>query len=224
MTETEVKSEVIETKEVPLAEPTPEEKALQPYIRKGLTVQEAGQLQKWIEEGKPGLMRQKAESLGRIYALGYTCQELHKWFPHIPLEIFLWSRVQYNWDDSRERYRITMQGRALEAALSSRQESVRLLADAVAVTNMAWRKQLMEYLGDPENAKRPDFLPDTLAGYHKLIQLMDEMAFPTTKPGSAPPPQALGPLVNINLSAPNGTTPADVAKTLIAEMQQGKKA
>jgi hypothetical protein len=199
---------------------TPQDTALTPYLKKGLTLTEAKVLSDWIEAGKPGLLKQRAEGYGQIYALGYTCEEIQKWFPNMPLPLLLYARVQFNWDDTRERYRVIMQGRALEAAVGSRNESIRLMADTIAATNMQWRRKLMDYLADPDKNKAPDFLPDTLASYQRMVDMLENLAFP--KEVNKPLPSQSGPLVNINVGAPQGVQPQDVAATLIAEMQ-GKK-
>jgi hypothetical protein len=194
---------------------------LKPYVDKGLTETEARTLKAWVDEGKPGLMKQRAESYGQIYALGYSCEEIHKWFPIMPIPLLLWARITYAWDDTRDRYRRIMQGRALEAALGARNESIRLMADTLAATNQAWRQKLMDYLADPKKEKAPDFLPTSLAAYQKMLDMMEGLAFP--KEVNKSPPPGNGPLVNINLGTPQGVEPKDVASSLIAEMQ-GKKA
>jgi hypothetical protein len=155
--------------------------------------------------------------MGQLYALGYSCEDIHRWYPQFPLPVLLWARFQYNWDDVRDRYQRVTQGKALEAALGAKTESVRLLADAIAATNLKWRRELMDYLADPENNKAPDFLPKSLSGYQNMLDMLDKLVTPPVVGDKTP----AGPLVNINLGRTLDTRadPKDVAASLIAEMK-----
>ena len=194
-----------------------ENTALEPYISRGLNQKEAETLAAWIEAGKPGLSKYRAEGMGQLYALGYSCEDIHRWYPQFPLPVLLWARFQYNWDDVRDRYQRVTQGKALEAALGAKTESVRLLADAIAATNLKWRRELMDYLADPENNKAPDFLPKSLSGYQNMLDMLDKLVTPPVVGDKTP----AGPLVNINLGRTLDTRadPKDVAASLIAEMK-----
>jgi hypothetical protein len=191
------------------------------YEGRGLTRKESETLADWIEAGKPGLSKYRAENMGNIYALGYSCEDIHRWYPTFPLSILLWARVQYGWDDVRDRYQRVTQGKALEAAIGVKTESVRLLADTIAAVNLKWRRELMDYLSDPEHNKAPDFLPKSLSGYQSLQAMMKELTDPIPSAGAG---GTAGPLVSVSVGQ-GGTVklvdPKAVADSLIAEMKNG---
>jgi hypothetical protein len=202
-------------------EVVPENQQLAPYTSHGLTLREAELVHRWIEDGKPGIARYKAENLGHLYVMGYSCEDINRWFPEYPLVILLWARVQYKWDDSRDRYQRVMQGRALEAALNAQSESVRLVADIVSATNQKWRRELMDYLADPAKAKAPEYLPKTLHQFQSMLDMLSNIVTPGQDDGKKP---GLGvptaPLVSINVSS-GKADPQEVAATMIAEMKKG---
>jgi hypothetical protein len=129
-------------------------------------------------EGKPGLSKYKAERLGEIYCLGYSCRDIQKWFPEYPLEVLLWARVHYKWDAVREQYRSVVQQDTLHAALAARMDGVRFLSDLMTATHVHWRKQLLDYIADPENAEAPKFLPKDMYGYQVLINMLKDVTTP----------------------------------------------
>lgn len=148
-------------------------------VQKGLTAEEANALTKWIDDGKPGLTKFKAERLGEIYCLGYTCQDIKKWFPEYPIEVLLWARIQFNWDDIRKQYRQVVQQETLNAALSARMESIRFLSDLITATHTMYRKQILEYIADPVNHEAPKkIIPDNIHSYGFMISLLKDITTP----------------------------------------------
>ena len=146
---------------------------------RGLTKDEAKTLTKWIEDGKPGLSKYKAERLGEIYCLGYTCQDIKKWFPEYPIEVLLWARIQYNWDDTRAQYKKIVQQETLNAAVAARMESIRFLADVISATHVKYRKELLNFIADPQNCEAPKkIVPDNIHSYGYLISLLKEVTTP----------------------------------------------
>jgi hypothetical protein len=149
------------------------------YEAKGLTKSETEILTKWIEDGKPGLSKYKAERLGEIYCLGYTCQDIKKWFPEYPLEVLLWARIQYNWDETRNQYRKVVQQETLNAALAARMESIRFLSDVISATHTKHRKAILAYIADPDHNEAPGkIVPDNIHSYGYLISLLKEITTP----------------------------------------------
>ncbi len=146
----------------------------------GLNKKEIQLLNKWIEEGKPGLTKYKAERLGEIYCLGYTCEDIRRWFPEYPIEVLLWARVNYAWDDIRTQYRKIVQQETLNAAIAARMESIRFLADVVTATHVKYRKDLLQYIADPINCEAPKkILPDNIHSYGYLINLLKDITTPS---------------------------------------------
>lgn len=149
------------------------------YESKGLTKNESELLAKWVEDGKPGLAKFKAERLGEIYCLGYTCQDIKKWFPEYPIEVLLWARIQYHWDETRIQYRKVVQQETLNAALAARMESIRFLSDVIAATHTKHRKAILSYIADPDHNEAPGkIVPDNIHSYGYLISLLKEISTP----------------------------------------------
>lgn len=175
---------------------------LAPYIDKGLTEDEAKQLKHWIDRGKPGLAKFRADRFADVYVLGYSCQDINKWFPEYPLETILWARVHFDWDAIREQYKTVRTKEVLETAMGAREEGIRFLTEVLHATHYRWRKQLLDYLANPEDKKPPDCLPGSLSQYSNLVQLMNEMlgmASPKDgKPGSKD--NAGSPLVSVTIN------------------------
>lgn len=149
------------------------------YETKGLTKDEASTLSKWIEDGKPGLTKYKAERLGEIYCLGYSCQDIKKWFPEYPIEVLLWARIQFNWDDTRAQYKKIVQQETLNAAVAARMESIRFLADVISATHVKYRKEILQFIADPTNHEAPKkIIPDNIHSYGYLVSLLKEVTAP----------------------------------------------
>jgi hypothetical protein len=144
------------------------------YKKNGLTEEEAVLLDRWVQDGKPGLIKYRAEHLARIYVLGYTTAELSKWFPDTPYECILWCKVHYKWDELRNKHLSATSERALSHAVVVKNEAIRLLADILSATHVAWRQKLMDYLSNPDKNPAPEFLPKSLMGYNQLLTLLNE--------------------------------------------------
>lgn len=185
-------------------------------VQKGLTETEAAQLNKWIAEGKPGLHKHRAESLGAIFCLGYSCQEIQRWFPEYPIEILLHARVTYDWDGARSKYRAVVHNETLAAAVSVRMESLRFLADVVAATHLKWRRELLSFMANPDKSPVPSFLPDTTGKYGNLLTMMDGLMMP---PGSSKSkdPSSTGdtatPLVSIHVGQKDGKPDINISQS-----------
>lgn len=163
-----------------------DETNLPALIKKGLSEEEAKQLNKWIEAGKPGIAKHRAERLGEVYCLGYSCQELQKWFPDYPIEVLLWARLQYNWDELRVKYRNVVQAETLNAALAARMESIRFLSDALTATHIKWRREILAYITDPDKfEKPPTILPNNLHTYGFLISILKDITAPFNTEGKS---------------------------------------
>jgi hypothetical protein len=148
-------------------------------VKKGLTEEEAKLLSNWIEDGKPGLAKYKAERLGEIYCLGYSCEDIKRWFPEYPIEVLLWAKISYNWDDTRAQYRKVVQQETLNAALSARMESIRFLADVITATHVKYRKEILNFIADPDKNEAPKkIIPDNIHSYGYLISMLKEITSP----------------------------------------------
>jgi hypothetical protein len=196
-------------------------------MAKGLTEEEAKILNRWLEEGKPGLSKYKAERLGEIYCLGYSCRDIQKWFPEYPLEVLLWARVHYKWDAVREQYRSVVQQDTLHAALAARMDGVRFLSDLMTATHVHWRKQLLDYIADPENAEAPKFLPKDMYGYQVLINMLKDVTTPAQGKKSDGGEEN-SPLVSVNISTDgkavsvSPVTQTDIKAALIKDAARAK--
>jgi hypothetical protein len=139
----------------------------------------------WMDDGKPGLAKSKGENMAALYIMGYSCREINKWFPVYDLELLLYARYQYEWDRLRNEYNEMVQKDAVRAAEGQRNESIRLLSDIMSATHMKWRRELADYLADPDNVRPPNFLPRDMAQYGKIAALLQDVVAPPLrgKPG-----------------------------------------
>lgn len=199
-------------------------------VQKGLTEDEAKALSKWIEDGKPGVSKHKAERLGEIYCLGYSCREITRWFPEFPYEIILWSRVYYKWDELRDQYRNQVQKEVLQAALNTRIDAIRFLSDIISASHLKWRKEILAYLADPEkHEKPPKILPDNIYNYSQIVnQLKELMEPPAGKKGEE---LSTSPLVSVTVNSESkkpdivvqNASPEDIKKALYEDLNGVKK-
>lgn len=170
------------------------------YTEKGFTEEEAKILKRWIDQGKPGLSKFRADKFAEIYMLGYSCQDIHKWFDEYPLETILWARYYYNWDQLRHEYKQTRTQQVLETALGAQAEGLRFLTEVMHATHYRWRKELLEYLANPDTKKPPECLPNSLSQYGNLTDLMREiMGMSPDKGKSGKNDGPSSPLVSINV-------------------------
>lgn len=169
-------------------------------VSKGLSEQEAKALSVWIEAGKPGLSKYKAEKLGDVYCLGYTCQDIKRWFPDYPIEVILWARVHYCWDDLRAKYRSVVQQETMNAALTARMESIRFLTDVITATHVKFRQDILKYIADPDNVEAPKtkLIPDNIHSYGFLMTLLKEMVTPNQDKNKT---ESAMPLVTVNVNS-----------------------
>lgn len=170
-------------------------------LEKGFTDEELEALTKWIDAGKPGLAKSRADRMGEIYLLGYSCQDLHKWFPEYPLETLLFARAQYDWDRLREEYKKNIQAQTLNVAMQSRLESIRFLSEVVAATHVKWRQQIMTYLANPEREKPPDCLPKGIQSYGTAVNLLKDLVTPPVEKKGAQSPENASPLVSVTVKS-----------------------
>lgn len=148
-------------------------------IKFGLTPEEAKVLSKWIAEGKPGLTKYKAERLGEVYCLGYSCQDIKRWFPEYPIEVLLWARVTYGWDEIKAQYRSVVQQETLNAAITARMESIRFLSDVITATHLKYRKELLNFIADPEKNECPKkIIPESMHTYGFMLNILKEITAP----------------------------------------------
>jgi hypothetical protein len=153
----------------------PKNEVLESFAKKGLTPQESLALYRWCLKGKPGLAKSRAEHLGEIFILGYSVQDINKWFPEYTIPTLLYARVQYDWDRLRDEYRRTIYDQTLKTALTTRMESLRFLSDYLTATHKSWSRELMDYLADPDNVPRPAFLPATIYVYSQAIAMFESL-------------------------------------------------
>lgn len=190
-------------------------------VKRGLTDDEAKVLSKWIEEGKPGLTKYKAERLGEIYCLGYDCQDIQRWFPEYPLPVLLYARITYNWDDTRLQYRKVVQQETLQAAVAARMESIRFLADVISATHLKYRKDILAFIADPENHEPPKkIIPDNIHSYGFMINMLKEITAPAQDKNMT---DKSVPLVTVNVNSDKPEISLgqanhdDIKKALMAE-------
>lgn len=207
------------------------ESSVPALIEKGLTEDEAKLLSKYLEEGKPGLAKSRAERMAEIYCLGYSCQEINRWFPEYPLEILLYARVHYGWDQIREKYLSSVQQEVLNSSLAVRMDTMKFLQELLTATHVKWRKELLDYIADPETKKAPDFIPKNLYGYGQIIETLNKVvrvAGPESKGGGL----GESPLVSINVGQNqegkpdiviSNPTQEDVRAALLAEAKAKKR-
>lgn len=204
---------------------------LTPFVEKGMTEDEAKLLTRWIQQGKPGLSKFRADKFAEIYVLGYSCQDIHKWFDEYPLETILWARFHYDWDALRADYKKVRTRQVMETALGVQEEGVRFLTELLHATHYRWRKELMEYLANPDTKKAPDCLPNSLSQYASLTNLMREvmgMAGPKDGKGNNKDSQPSSPLVSIHMNdekKPSITVagPEDVKSAILEDVKNAER-
>jgi hypothetical protein len=205
-------------------------KALEVYTRAGLSVEEAKEVQKWVEEGKPGLAVVKAEQLLTIYINGYSCQDIHRQFPQYPLPLLLWARATYRWDEARDHFRQQLSEQVVQTALTARADSLRFITDLLSATHLKLRKEILAYMADPENVPPPSLLPVNVKEYALLAEILKEsMSQSRSSKGEKDgiPGAALN--INIHTSEEKGgkpiisVNPLDVKAALKAELEKKQK-
>jgi hypothetical protein len=199
-------------------------------VEKGLTEEEAKILSKWIEDGKPGVSKYKAERLGEIYCLGYSCREITRWFPEFPLEIVLWSRVYYKWDELRDQYRTQVQKEIIQSALSTRLDAIRFLSEVISASHTKWRKEILSYLADPDKQEKPPkILPDNIYNYSQIVNQLKELLEPAQ--GKKGEEISSSPLVSVTVNSETkkpdivvqNTSPEDIKRALYEDLNGVKK-
>lgn len=199
-------------------------------VEKGLTEDEAKILSKWIEDGKPGVSKYKAERLGEIYCLGYSCREITRWFPEFPLEIVLWSRVYYKWDELRDQYRSQVQKEIIQSALSTRLDAIRFLSEVISASHTKWRKEILSYLADPDKQEKPPkILPDNIYNYSQIVNQLKELLEPAQ--GKKGEEISSSPLVSVTVNSETkkpdivvqNTSPEDIKRALYEDLNGVKK-
>lgn len=151
------------------------ENNLELYKSKGLTEEESRQLIKYNENGRPGVAKLKVDALQALYNVGYTCSEINEQFPEYPLGAILLARVQQNWDDKRNEYRKSLEKEIVGSIKNARVESVKMVADLIAATNIHWKAELMRFLANPSKEKAPEFLPKNMHQYGNLASLLKDL-------------------------------------------------
>jgi hypothetical protein len=188
----------------------------------GLTEEEAKMVQSWIDRGRPGITKIKADFLSSIYNLGYSCQQIHKEFPEYELEAILWARVKFDWDKRRAEYQQTLAANTMASAAEAHLEGIQFLSMVMKVTHVKMKQEMMRYLAAPDREKPPEFLPTTLHQYMNAQSQLSEMITP---PAAKKGDQPAGAQVFIN--APGAqvstATPEEVAKAMIEEMKNMEK-
>ena len=183
----------------------------------GFTDAEAKVLCDWVDQGKPGLAATKSASFASMYAVGFSCQDIASQFPAFPLALLLYSRVRDGWDLLRAQFEARVTLHAPQAAQIAKNDATQLLSEIVKATNVKWRTELMQYLADPENVDAPGFLPDSVAQYQKIIDILKGLT-ETAKP-SLP---AAGAMVNVNVGQGGSVkvvSSQDVEQALMADLQ-----
>lgn len=150
---------------------------------KGLSEDEAKLIQNWMDRGKPGLHKVKAEHLSVLYMQGYSCEDINRFFPEYELPLLLWAKMKYDWDLLREKYRRGVTDQVLQSAMAVKAESIRFLSDLLTATHVAWKQEIMRFLAAPDREERPKCLPASLHQYSSLIQLLTELTTPKTQKG-----------------------------------------
>lgn len=191
--------------------------------------EDAKLLAKWMDDGKPGLAKTKAESMSSLYVMGYSCREINKWFPSYSLELLLFARYQYSWDFLRVEYNNHVMKDASGAAEGSRNESIKFVSNIMTATHIKWKKQLAEYLADPDNVDPPNFLPKNMDQYGKISTLLQNLVAPPLRGKPGPQHGAINahglpatPLVSVTVR-PGGSDKPDIVITDSAQEDIKKK-
>jgi hypothetical protein len=141
----------------------------------------------------------------------------------------LWARFHHNWDALREEYKSVRSRQVLETALGAQAEGLRFLTELLHATHYRWRKELLEYLANPDTKKAPECLPNSLSQYASLTNLMREvMGMNPAKDGKGSKDAPSSPLVSINISEekkPSITVagPEDVKSAIMEDVRNAER-
>jgi len=140
----------------------------------------------------------------------------------------LFARYQHDWDLLRTEYNNRVMKDASGSADASRNESIRFVSDIMTATHMKWRKQLAEYLADPDNIEPPNFLPKNMDQYGRISTLLQNIITPPLRGKPGPQQGAVNaqglpatPLVSVTVKS-NGGKP-DIVITDSAQDEIKKK-
>jgi hypothetical protein len=208
---------------------SPENKTqIQIYQDKGLTEKESEILAKYVEDGKPGLAKARSDSMRTIYALGYTCEEIHEMFPEYPLGLILHARVTHEWDKTKIDLSQKL-SKIKENVIISKLESVQFLTEMLKAVHVKHRQDILRFLANPEREEAPKVLPNNLYGYQQILSLLDEVMGNNQNKDQKGAEMVSSPLVSVTINTEQPKTveaKAVDAKTILkkkAEAVRGKK-
>lgn len=201
-------------------EPTQDKYSETALVAYGLSPDEAKILAKWVESGKPGVSSSKAAAFASMYALGLSCAEIADRFPQYPLALILYECVRGDWKGLRATAFARLASTVGNNAAHSSLDAINLLTQVLGATTHKWRADLMRYLANPENEKAPEFIPESMGQYSKLLELLKSL---TAAPAKKDDPGAGGPLVSVTVGTGGEVRlidPMAVKQALQAEAQK----
>lgn len=178
---------------------------IESYLAKGLSEEEAKTLESYELRGKPGLAKIKADVFLDLYKLGYSCQDIAKNFPEYELGLLLHARIKFNWDKERQDYQANLLRQTAHAASVFKVETIRLLYDVLAATQVKHRQEILRYLAAPDREQVPEILPKSLHGIGQLVSIMKDLT-EAERAAAASASASSSPLVSINLSSGDAKT------------------
>lgn len=194
---------------------TPESKTqIEIYQENGLTEKEARVLAKYVEDGKPGLAKVRSDSMKTIYALGYSCEEIHEMFPEYPLGLILHARMTHEWDKTKVDLSKKLD-KIKENVIVSKLESVQFLTEMLKAVHVKHRQEILRFLANPEREEPPKVLPNSLHGYQQILSLLDEVMGNNQKKDSKSGDVSSSPLVSVTITT-------DSPKTIEAKSSDAK--
>lgn len=147
--------------------------SLAPYRAKGLSEEEIGEIQSWIEAGKPGLAQSKAAELSGYYMYGMSIQDIIQVFPGYSRALLNWARVEYDWDGIKEAFRKGLKEEVVEQALTAQRHANKAISQMWHPISQQLEVEYRAYMRDP--TKRPTLFPQNVKELKLLKEMLDQL-------------------------------------------------
>lgn len=142
------------------------EKLKNPY----LSEEEKEKLRDYVESGGVGLAPKTAASFFELYLNGSSVQEIHKLNPAFPYGAILRARVEYDWDEQKDKYIRNLQSGVFERMVHTQLEAVSFLASVMSVTHKKYGDAFKKYLQTGDESELKGFDVGSIRSYKDVIE------------------------------------------------------
>ena len=155
------------------------------YQEKGLSEKEAKTLDEYIEAGKPGLSKIRADSMLTLFNLGYSCEDIQKMVPEYNLGSILHARFTYGWDEAKMLFQNQVNQELIKTTNAVKADSVKFMNELIMATHVKHRRDIARYLANPEKEDPPKCIPASLSQYQSVVTSLRDMTEPKDNKGAA---------------------------------------